>query len=192
MTRRKPATSDNPASCSTSEEHRSGLSPENMELAKSRNELNKKRWYRLLKVAFVLSFVLAQTTGILLVRSKTEGKVIAPISLRLVGRTLKEDMPAYRGMSDEQAGREVYHKDPVLWAHFVEKYEKKYVIHPVARYRQYSELQRAQFCTIAFLLITLFFEVLRRSFYYVIFGKVFPRKRRRKRMRNRTESPETH
>ena len=158
-----------------------------MELAKSLNELNKNRWYRLLRVAFVFSFVVAQATGFLLVRSKTEGKVIAPISLRLVGRTLKEDLPAYRGMSDEQAGREVYQNDPVLWAEYVEKYEKKYVIDPVTRYRQYSELQRAQFYAIAFLLVTLFFEVLRRSFYYVMLGKIFPPKRRRIRRKNRAE-----
>ncbi len=41
-------------------------------------------------------------------RSETEQKatVIAPISFNLVGTVLKEDMPAYRALSDEQAGRE--------------------------------------------------------------------------------------
>ncbi len=109
----------------------------------------------------------------------------------LVGRVLKEDIPTYRAMSDEEAGRNVYHQHPALWADYVEKYEKKYVIDPVARYREYSEMQRAEFCAIAFLVITLFFEIVRRAFYYVIFGKIFPRKRRRRRRENGPESAET-
>jgi len=152
-----------------------------MELAKSLNELNKRTWYRLLKAAFVVSFLITQMVGIHLVRSRTEGKVIAPISFKLVGSLIKEEVPAYRGMTDEEAGRDVYHASPALWADYAAKYEKRYVIDPVSWYEEYGEFQRAEFCALAFLGISLFFEVLRRAFYYVIFGKVFPPKRRRRR-----------
>jgi hypothetical protein len=152
-----------------------------MELARSISELNKKSWYRRLKVAFVLSFVAAQVVGFLLVRSRTNGEVVAPISYRLIGRVLNEDMPPDRAMSDEQAGRYVYQANPGLWAEYVEKYEKKYVMDPIAKCREYTTIQRLQFNGMAFVLITLFFEVTRRAFYYIVFGTIFPRKRRRKR-----------
>ena len=162
-----------------------------MKLARSLNELTKKRWYRILRIAFVLSFVTAQAIGFLLVRDRTEGTVIAPISFKLVGTALKEDMNVYRGMSDEEAGRNTYQQHPALWDDYVEKYRKKYVVDPVTRYREYSETQQAEFYAIAFLAITLFFETIRRTFYYVIFGKIFPRKRRRRRRKNGPESAET-
>ena len=162
-----------------------------MELAKSLNELAKKRWYRILRIAFVLSFVTALAIGLLLVRDRTEGTVIAPISFKLVGTVLKEDIPAYAGMSDEDAGRSAYQQNPALWDDYVEKYKKKYVIDPVARHREYSEIQQAEFCAMAFLAITLLFEIIRRAFYYVIFGKIFPRKRRRRRRKSGPESAET-
>ena len=147
-----------------------------MKLANSLNELSKNRWYRNLRIAFVLSFVTAQIIGFLLVRDKTRGEVVAPISFRLVGRVLKEDMPAFRGMSDEETGRDVYRQRPALWADYVEKYKKEYAIDPVTRYREYSGIQQVEFCAVAFFAITLFFETVRRAFYYVIFGKIFPRK----------------
>lgn len=152
-----------------------------MELAKSINELNKRSWYRPLKAAFVLCFVAAQILGIQLVRSRTEGKLMEPISFKLVGRLIQEEMLVPKGMTDEEVGRTVYHKNPALWGVYAAKYKKKYVIDPVAWYPQYSEIQRVEFCTVAFLAISLFFEVLRRAFYYVIFGRIFPRKKRRKR-----------
>jgi hypothetical protein len=156
-----------------------------MELAKSLDELNKRTWYRLLKAAFVVSFVVSQTIVILIVRSRTEGKVIAPISFKLVGSLIKEEVPAYRGMTDEEAGKAVYQVSPALWADYAAKYEKRYVIDPVSWYEEYAEIQRAKFCVLAFLGISLFFEVLRRAFYYVIFGRVFPPKKRRRRRRTR-------
>ena len=162
-----------------------------MELAKSLNELAKKRWYRILRIAFVLSFVTALAIGLLLVRDRTEGTVIAPISFKLVGTVLREEISAYQGMSDEEAGRNAYQQNPALWNDYVEKYRKKYVVDPVTRYREYSEIQQAEFCAISFLAITLFFEIIRRAFYYVIFGKIFPRKRRRRRRKNGPESAET-
>ena len=157
-----------------------------MELAKSLNELNKKAWYRVLKAVFIVSFLTAQIVGFHLVRSRTEGEVIAPISFKLIGRLVKEEMTAYGGMTDEQAGRAVYQKGSSLWSGYVAKYEEKYVIDPIAWYRQYSEIQRAEFCAVAFLAISLFFEIVRRAFYYVIFGKVFPPKKRRKRRTKRS------
>lgn len=162
-----------------------------MELAKSLNELAKKRWYRILRIAFVLSFVTALAIGLLLVRDRTEGTVIAPISFKLVGTVLKEDMPAYTGMGDEDAGRSAYQQNPALWDDCVEKYKKKYLVDPVTRHREYSEIQRAEFCAMALLAITLFFEIIRRAFYYVIFGKIFPRKRRRRRRKSGPESAQT-
>jgi hypothetical protein len=161
-----------------------------MKLAKSINELAKNRWYRILRIAFVFSFVTAQAIGFLLIRNRTERTVIAPISFKLVGKALKEDMNAFGGMSDEEAGRSAYRKDPALWDGYVEEYRKKYVIDPITRYREYSEIQQTQFLVTAFLAITLFFEVIRRSFYYVIFGKIFPRKRRRRRRKGEPESAE--
>jgi len=157
-----------------------------MEPAKSLNELNKKAWYRLVKAAFIVSFLIAQIVGFYTVRSRTEGEVIAPISFKLIGRLAKEEMPDYEGMTDEQAGREVYQKGPSLWSDYAEKYREKYVIDPVEWYRQYSGVQRAEFYAIAFLAISLFFEIVRRAFYYVIFGKVLPPKKRRKRRTKRS------
>ena len=89
-----------------------------------------------------------------------------------------------RGMSDEEAGRDAYERQPALWADYVEKYKKEYAIDPVTRYREYSGIQQVEFCAVAFFAITLFFETVRRAFYYVIFGKIFPRKRRRRRRKN--------
>ena len=162
-----------------------------MKLAKSINELKKNSWYRILRIAFVLSFVTAQTVGFHLVRDRTEGKEITPISFKLVGKVLKEDRNVYRGTSDEEAGRNAYQQDPDLWAEYVKKYEKRYAIDPVTRYREYSESQRTEFYVMAFLTLSLFFEIIRRAFYYVIFGKIFPRKRRRRRRKNEPESVET-
>jgi len=162
-----------------------------MKLAKSINELTKKRWYRILRIAFVFSFVTAQAIAFLLVRDRTDGKVIAPISFKLIGRALTQDVSAYRGMRDEEAGRSAYQKNPALWDHHVEEYRKKHVIDPVTLHREYSEIQQTQFFAIAFLVITLFFEVVRRSFYYVVFGKIFPRKRRRRRRKTRPEPTES-
>jgi hypothetical protein len=93
----------------------------------------------------------------------------------------QEDFPAYRAMTEEEAGREVYASEPALWAEYVQIYQERYRVDPVTMHRVYSDLQRVEFCIVAFLLITLFFEVLRRAFYYVIFGQIFPRKRRRHR-----------
>lgn len=159
-----------------------------MELAKSISELNKRAWYRLLKAVFLLSFLTAQLIGIHLVRSGTEGKVIAPISFKLVGRLVKEEMTAYAGMTDEQSGRVVYQESPALWSDYVEKYEEKYAIDPVAWHPRFAGIQRAEFYTLSLAAIALFFEILRRAFYYVIFGKVFPPKKRRKR-RSRVQVP---
>lgn len=159
-----------------------------MEPAKSLNELNKRAWYRLLKTAFVVAFLVSQTIGILFVRTRTEGRVIEPISFKLVGSLIKEEVPAYRGMTDEEAGRTVYRASPALWADYVANYEKRYVIDPVSWYEEYSEIQRAEFCVLAFLGISLFYEVLRRAFYYVVFGKIFPPKKRRKKRTTRAEA----
>ena len=161
-----------------------------MKLAKSLNELKKNRWYRNLRVGFVLAFVAAQAMGFLLVRNRTQQEVITPISFKRVGGILTVEEPAYRDMSDEEAGRHIYRLHPDLWADAVEKYRKNYGIDPVATHREYSKAYETQFCVIAFLVITLFFEIIRRAFYFVIFGKVFPRKRRRRR-RNEPESAET-
>jgi hypothetical protein len=128
-----------------------------MEVEKSLNELNKKAWYRVLKAVFFVSFLTAQIVGFNLVRSRTEGEVIAPISFKLIGRLVKEEMTACGGMTDEQVGRAVYQEGSSLWTGYVEKYEDKYVIDPIAWYRQYSEIQRAEFCAVAFLSISLFF-----------------------------------
>ncbi len=152
-----------------------------MELARSLNELNKKRWYRLLRMCFLAAFLTVQTIGILLVLGRTEGEVIAPASFELVGKVLKEHVPAYRGAADEQVGKEVYIEEPVLWAEYVEKYVEQYRVDPVTMYRVYSGTQRVGLCAAAFVLIALFFEMLRRAFYYVIFGTILPRKRRRRR-----------
>jgi hypothetical protein len=159
-----------------------------MKLAKSLNELRKNRWYRNLRIAFVLSFVTAQAVGFLLVRDRTEGEVVAPITFTVLGRALKEDLPTYRWMSDEEAGRYVYLQRPALWADYVEQYRHQHGIDPVTSHREYSEAQQTEFCAIAFATITLFFEIIRRAFYYVIFGKIFPRKRRRRRRKNEPRS----
>jgi hypothetical protein len=152
-----------------------------MRLAKSLNELNKRSWYRRLKAVFVVSFIMAQILGVDLVRRKTATKVMAPISFKLVGRLVKEDIPEYRGITDEQAGRAVYRKGDARWDAYVELYRKEYVIDPVAWYRQYSGMQRAGFHAIVFLAISFFFEIIRRAFYYVVFGKAYPPKKRRKK-----------
>jgi hypothetical protein len=162
-----------------------------MKLAKSLNELGKRRWYRNLRFCFVLSFITAQVVVFVLVRDRTAGTVVAPISFRLVGGALQADMPAYRGMSDEEAGRIVYRQHPALWADAVEKYRKKHSVDPVTRYPEYSRAQRAQFFSIAILVITLFFEIARRAFYYIIFGKIFPRRRRSRRRKSEPESVES-
>lgn len=154
-----------------------------MELPTSLNELNKRSWYRPLKAAFLLSLVASQIIVFQLVRARTEGKVIAINSLRLVGGLLKEDIPAYEQMTDGEAGKTVYRTDPALWADYVLKYKEKYGEDPVAWHPEYSEIHRFGFCAIAFVVIGLFFEILRRAFYYVIFGTILPRKRRRKRRR---------
>ena len=161
-----------------------------MELPKSLNELNRRRWYRPLKTAFLLSFIAAQIGGFQLLRARTEGQVIAMNSLERVGGLLKENMPAYEEMTDGEAGKTVYRTDPALWADYVAKYKEKYAADPVAWYPEYSEIQRFGFCAIAFLAITLFFEILRRAFYYVIFGTVLPRKKRRKRRKEGSRSVE--
>ena len=152
-----------------------------MELAESVSESNQNGRYRLLKVAFVLSFVVTQTPGTLVAGSKTEGKVIAPISFKLVGRVVKEEMTSHAGMTDEQSGRIVYQQSPALWSEYVGKYKEKYAIDPVAWYPRFSEVERAEFCGLSVLAIAFFFEILRRAFYYVVFGRVFPPKKRRKR-----------
>ncbi len=135
-------------------------------------------------MCFLGAFLTAQTIGLLLVLSKTQGEVVAPISFEWVGRILKEDFPAYRAMTEEEVGREVYATEPALWAEYVRIYQERYRVDPVIMHRVYSDLQRVQFCIVVFLSITIFFEVLRRAFYYVIFGQLFPRKRRRHRRNN--------
>ena len=135
----------------------------------------------MVKAAFVLSLLAAQMIGIYLVRSSTGGKVIAPISFKLVGRVVKEEMTSHAGMTDEQSGRIVYQQSPALWSEYVGKYKEKYAIDPVAWYPRFSEVERAEFCGLSVLAIAFFFEILRRAFYYVVFGRVFPPKKRRKR-----------
>jgi hypothetical protein len=161
-----------------------------MGLPKSLNELNKRSWYRPLKVAFLLSFLAVQIVGFQLVQARTQGQVIAMTSLESVGGLLKEDMTVYAEMTDGEAGKTVYRTDPALWADYVANYKERYAADPVAWYPEYSEIQRFGFCAIAFLVITLFFEILRRAFYYVIFGTVLPRKRRRKRRKEGSRATE--
>jgi hypothetical protein len=155
-----------------------------MQLAKSISELNTRTWYRRAKVALVLSFVAAQALAFHAVRSGTRGEVSAPISYLLIGRMIKEDFPSYREMGDEQAGRHARREQPDLWKEYVQEYEKAHGPDPVLRVREYGRTQRIQFHVTAFLLITLFFETIRRAFYFVIFGKIFPRKTRRRRLRD--------
>jgi hypothetical protein len=152
-----------------------------MPLAKTIHELSATTWYRRTRVAFVLSFASAQILAFFVVRNGTQGEVFAPISYVLVGRMIKEDFPSYREMGDEEAGRYARREQPALWKRYLRNYEEVHGADSVLRAREYDRTQRIEFHATAFLLITLFFETIRRAFYYVIFGKLFPRKKRTRR-----------
>jgi len=143
--------------------------------------LNDKSWYRLLKVIFVIAFLLIQiisiggTAFILSAES-----VISPQTVEKVGQLVKDIYPQYQDMQNENFGRKIYEKSYGLWSDFtyyisysgyntqISKDGKVFDKIKIEYQGKFNRLQIIGFCLIPLTMVSIIFWLVSRIFFYVV------------------------
>jgi len=138
-------------------------------MEKTIKSLNKNWWYRLLKVTYIFFFFLALLVSFLLTSSFLSQQTISDESFVKVGQTIKQQYTdEYGQYSDQEIGKRVYEKRYDEWLKYRDLviYEDKF-----------SMLEKNIYYILTFFIVALFFELVKRAFYYISLGSVNPKKK---------------
>ena len=130
--------------------------------------LNKKWWYRLIKVIYIGLMAASFVISFLWVSSILNFKIMTDSSYERIERAINQESGSVNNVSDFKNGKSIDFERNILFGKYQDlaEYEDKY-----------STMEKILYHLAVIVGVILFFGLIKRVFFYIYLGTIFPKKK---------------